>query len=134
MIVTGDDPAEPVSTDELRSNASVLGAAADDTPGPPTGLVATETAAGVDLAWDGTVGTSYVVRVLSADEAPRPLPPTAATTLVVASTDIEAATGYCFDVLIAATGAGGGGGESQTLAPSEPACIRGATADGVRSD
>jgi hypothetical protein len=133
MIVTGDDPADPVSTDELRSNASVLGAAAADTPAPPTGLVATETAAGVDLAWDGTVGTSYVVRVLSADEAPRPLPPTAATTLAVASTDIEAATGYCFDVSIAATGAGSGGAESQALAPSEPACIRGATADAVRT-
>jgi Protein kinase domain len=129
MIVTGDDPAEPVSTDELRSNASVLGAA--DTPAPPTGLVATETAAGVDLAWDGTVGTSYVVRVLSADEAPRPLPPTGATTLVVASSDIEAAGGYCFDVSIAATGAGSGGAEAQAPAPSVPACIRGATADSV---
>ncbi len=134
MIVTGDDPADPVSTDELRSNASVLGAAAADTPAPPTGLVATETAAGVDLAWDGTVGTSYVVRVLSADEVPRPLPPTAATTLVVGSSDIETATGYCFDVSIAATGAGGGGGESQAPAPSEPACIRGATADAVRTE
>jgi len=134
MIVTGDDPAAPVSTDELRSNASVLGAAAADTPAPPTGLVATETTAGVDLAWDGTVGTSYVVRVLSAEEAPRPLPPTGATSLVVTSSDIEAATRYCFDVSIAVTGAGSGGAESQALAPSEPACIRGATADGVRTE
>jgi hypothetical protein len=134
MIVTGDDPAAPLSTDELRSNASVLGAAAADTPAPPTGLVANETAAGVDLAWEGTVGTSYVVRVLSAEEAPRPLPPTGATTLVVASSDIEAATRYCFDVSIAATGTGNGGAESQALAPSEPACIRGATADGVRTE
>jgi len=74
------------------------------------------------------------VRVLSAEEAPRPLPPTGATSLVVASSDIEAATRYCFDVSIAVTGAGSGTAESQALAPSEPACIRGATADGVRTE
>jgi hypothetical protein len=54
--------------------------------------------------------------------------------LVVASSDIEAATRYCFDVSVAATGTGNGGAESQALAPSEPACIRGATADGVRTE
>ncbi|MGH9111797.1 MAG: hypothetical protein ACRDZN_05800, partial [Acidimicrobiales bacterium] len=134
LIVAGDDPADPVSTDDLQSNASAQAdAAGTDTPTPPTGLAATETAAGVELAWDGTIGTGYVVRVLSADEAPRPLPPTAATTMVVASADIEATTGYCFDVSITAAAAGSGGGDPPAPAPSAPACIRGATADSVRT-
>jgi hypothetical protein len=127
-MVVSDDSAEPPGAQPGPG----VPAGSDAPAATPTNLTATETAAGVELAWDGSAGASYVVRVLSPSEAPVMLPPTGGTTMVVPASALDAASGYCFDVLPVRVDPGSDA-PATVSTPPRSACIRGATSASVRT-
>jgi hypothetical protein len=98
----------------------------------PTGLTATESDAGVQLAWDGDPQAHYTVLVLSETESPTVMPAESGTSLLVPGAALPG-TGYCFSVarldsLMDAPA------QQSTEAFSPPECIRGAAQDTVRTE
>jgi hypothetical protein len=116
---------------------------ADPGPGPvpqsttstslvvPTGLTAVESAAGVQLDWEGPESDSYAVLMLSEIAAPRVLPVDAGTSMLVPTTSLVPDDAYCFAVAYVA---GLEAAPSSEDAFSPPVCIRGASEDTVRPD
>jgi hypothetical protein len=143
MVITGDGTADPGAGSGTTGTAPPASQPADPLA-PPTDVTATEANGSVQLTWTGTAGTNYVVRILQAGVAPGELPPTSATSLTVPPGQLDATSGYCFDVAVAPdpaagtpAGAGAGAGAAAGAAEgpdrSSPACIRGATPDAVQA-
>jgi tRNA A-37 threonylcarbamoyl transferase component Bud32 len=97
----------------------------------PTGLAAVESAAGVQLDWEGPEADGYAVLMLSEIAAPRVLPVDAGTSMLVPTTSLVPDDAYCFAVAYVA---GLEAAPRSEDAFSPPACIRGASEDTVRPD
>jgi hypothetical protein len=97
---------------------------------PPTGLTAVESAAGVQLDWDGDDSASYAILMLSETAAPKVVPAEAGASLLIPATSLRADDAYCFAVAYLDA--------LETVDHSEdafspPTCIRGASEDTVRA-
>ncbi|HEX8803429.1 MAG TPA: hypothetical protein VF743_04530, partial [Acidimicrobiales bacterium] len=142
LIATGEDSTDPAS--ERSGAATTTTAIGPSTPttvqtaasasNRASALTAVETGEGVQLDWEGPVGVAYLVRVLSANEPPRPLAAGPATALLVPSVSLRPQGPYCFDVVAAPED-----GAPPITAPDDPDavvlptdCIRGATPQDVR--
>ncbi len=98
----------------------------------PTGLEAAESEAGVQLDWDDSGSSGYVVLVMSGAEPPRVLPAVDSPSVLVPAAALRPDDGYCFAVAtvegIAATPA-----DQAAAAFGPPICIRGASEGTVRT-
>lgn len=131
--VTTHDPAESdqaADPDEPTDSTPV-----DDGDIVPVPVTAVENASGVQLDWDGGAEDSQVVLLLSENEAPRLLPASTGTALLVPTSSLKSTNGYCFAV----TSASRPTPSPALIAAKLPAealvpegCIRGASPDSVR--
>jgi hypothetical protein len=97
---------------------------------PPTGLTAVESAAGVQLDWDGEESEIYAVLMMSEIASPQVLPAESGTSMLIPATRMVPEDGYCFAVSYLSGLEAASQGTEDAFGP--PACIRGASEDTVR--
>ncbi len=136
LVLTGDEAAPPASerpagaeTESSAATTTGSGSEADGGAGvatapAPTGLQVGQDEDGVQVTWSGAADGSYVVTVLTADLAPKTLPATAGTTVLVPTADLGALDQWCITVAVATDGGTG--------AASEPACAPGTSLEAMR--
>jgi hypothetical protein len=123
-LLPRDDDADPETGPDPQSTTSTSLVV-------PTGLTAVESAAGVQLDWDGPESDGYAVLMLSEIAAPRVLPVDQGTSMLVPTTSLVPDDAYCFAVAYVA---GLEAAPESEDAFSPPICIRGASEDTVRPD
>jgi serine/threonine protein kinase len=97
---------------------------------PPTGLEAVESAAGVQLDWEGDESEVYAVLMMSESAEPQVLPAESGTSLLVAEPLLLPDDGYCFAVAYLSGLQAASPSSEDAFGP--PTCIRGASEDTVR--
>jgi hypothetical protein len=120
-----DEPTDPADT---TGTTAANGSQAE----VPTGLVATESEAGVNLDWEGDDTVDYVILVLSEADPPNLVPVTTGSAHLIEATAVRPDTGYCYSVARLDT-VDAIPEEEASDAFSPPVCIRGAAEDTVRT-
>ncbi len=129
LVITGDDAEAPASDRPAATDDADAGGGAGAAAGSsaePTGLVATPVPEGIQISWTGDPGASYVVTMLSPDQAPQALPPITGTSQLVQNVELASGGGRCFTVAAAPDAQGVPG------TASAPACTPDATIEGMQ--